>query len=226
MLLRMIVRSIFGVILFMLVLFVPAGTIAWPQGWIFLALFIGCGAATGVWLYIAEPDLLAARMKSPLSADQRLRDRVIIAVLMLAFWGWFIVMALDARRFGWSRVPAAIEALGALMVVAAFYGWFTVLRANRFAATNVRVQRERGQTVISSGPYAVVRHPMYGYAVLLIVGTALLLGSLWGLLLGVVLLVPLFGIRAVGEETVLMEGLEGYRDYTSRVRYRMIPGVW
>jgi len=112
------------------------------------------------------------------------------------------------------------------MVVAAFYGWFTVLRANRFAAANVRVQPERGQTVISTGPYAVVRHPMYAYAVLFVVGTAVFLGSLWGLLLGLIVLVPLFGLRAVGEEAVLLDGLAGYRDYTAKVRYRLIPGVW
>jgi len=226
MMFKMIVRSIVGVILFALVLFVPAGTLDWPEGWSFLALFAGCSVATGIWLKITDPDLLAARMKSPLSADQRPRDRAIIAVLMLVSWGWFVVIALDARRFGWSNLPAPIEALGAVMVVAAFYGWFTVLRANRFAAANVRVQPERGQTVISTGPYAVVRHPMYAYAVLFVVGTALLLGSLWGLLLGLIVLVPLFGLRAVGEEAVLLDGLAGYRDYTAKVRYRLIPGVW
>jgi protein-S-isoprenylcysteine O-methyltransferase Ste14 len=226
MMFRMIFRSVLGVILLMLVLFAPAGTMAWPEAWIFLALFIGCSVATGIWLKVTDPDLLAARMKSPLSADQRPRDRIVIAAIMLVFWGWFVVMALDARRFEWSHVPLWIEVLGALMVIGAFYGWITVLRANRFAATNVRVQRERGQTVVSTGPYAVVRHPMYAYAVLLIVGTALLLGSLWGGLLGVILLVPLFGVRAVGEEAVLLDGLAGYRDYTAKVRYRLIPGVW
>ncbi len=223
---QVIVRSIVGVVLFVLVLFVPAGTIAWPEGWIFLALFIGCSLGTTIWLRAVDPDLLAARMQSPLRGDQRPRDRLIMAVLLLLFWGWFAVMALDARRFGWSHVPVWGKVLGALLVAGAFWGWITVLRANRFAATNVRVQHERGQTVISTGPYAFVRHPMYGYAILLIVGTALLLGSLWGLLLGVVLLVPLFGLRAVGEEAVLLEGLPGYRDYAAKVKYRMLPGIW
>jgi protein-S-isoprenylcysteine O-methyltransferase Ste14 len=109
--------------------------------------------------------------------------------------------------------------------VGAFYGWIGVLRANSFAAVTVRLQKERGQTVISTGPYAVVRHPMYSYAVLLMIGAPLLLGSLWGLL-GVVVLLPLLAARALGEEVMLMDGLPGYREYAAKVRFRLLPGVW
>ena len=105
------------------------------------------------------------------------------------------------------------------------YGWVRVLRANRFAAVTVRLQEERGQTVISTGPYAVVRHPMYAYAVLLLIRAPLLRGSLWGLL-GVVLLLPLLAARALGEEVMLLDGLPGYREYAAKVRFRLLPGVW
>ena len=208
-----------------LLLFVPAGTLAWPEAWIFLGIFAGCGLATGVWLSRVDPDLLAERMKSPLRAGQRRRDRVIIAVMMGAMAGWLVFMALDARRFAWSDVPFWAQVLGAAMIVVAFVGWAAVLRANRFAVTTVRLQEERGQTVISSGPYAVVRHPMYAFALFLLVGTPLLLGSFWGLL-GLAFFVPLLALRALGEEALLMDGLAGYRDYAARVRYRLLPGLW
>ena len=100
-----------------------------------------------------------------------------------------------------------------------------MLAANSFAASTIEVQAERGQQVISTGPYAVVRHPMYAYAIILILGAPLLLGSLWGLA-GLVVLLPLLGARALGEETLLREGLRGYADYADKVRFRLVPGVW
>ena len=113
----------------------------------------------------------------------------------------------------------------ALMILVAFIGWVGVLAANSFAATQVRLQPERGQRVISTGPYGVVRHPMYAYSLLLMIGAPLLLGSLWGLL-GLALFVPLLAARLLGEEAMLMEGLPGYRDYAAKVRFRLVPGVW
>jgi protein-S-isoprenylcysteine O-methyltransferase Ste14 len=112
-----------------------------------------------------------------------------------------------------------------VLIVAAFWGWAEVLRANSFAATTIELQAARGQTVISSGPYALVRHPMYAFVFLLIVGAPLMLGSLWGLAwLG--LFAPLLAARALGEEAMLTAGLPGYADYARRVRYRLVPGIW
>jgi protein-S-isoprenylcysteine O-methyltransferase Ste14 len=222
---RMIVRSIVGSALLGLILFVPAGTLAWPQAWVFLALFIGCSIAIGFWLWNADPELLAERMKSPLSSDQKLSDRIIIAAIMVVFWGWFILAGLDAKRFGWSDVPRWLQVAGVVLILIAFYGWVTVLQANRFASVNIRLQTERKQTVIATGPYAIVRHPMYSYAVLMMVGGALLLGSWWGLA-AVVPLTLLMAARALGEERMLLDGLEGYRDYAGKVRFRLVPGIW
>ena len=160
MLLKMVAHSLaFGALLGLL-LFLPAGTLAWPQAWVFMALFIGCSEAIGVWLKKSDPDLLAARMKSPISADQKFSDRAVMSAILVVFIGWFGFMAVDARRYGWSHTPLWAQALGAALIVGAFYGWVGVLRANSFAAVTVRLQEERGQTVISAGPYAVVRHPM------------------------------------------------------------------
>jgi protein-S-isoprenylcysteine O-methyltransferase Ste14 len=225
MIFNLIIRSMLGALAFAVVLFGPAGTLIWPQGWIFLGLFIVCSIGIGVWLLRADPELLAARMQSPVSADQRLSDRIIIWAIMILFWSWFAVMALDAKRFGWSHVPLWAQILGAILVAGSFWGQVDVLRANSFAAVNVRVQSERGHTVASTGPYGIVRHPMYSYVILMMIGAPLLLGSLWGLL-GLVVFVPLLAARAIGEEAVLMEGLDGYRAYAGRVRYRLLPGLW
>jgi protein-S-isoprenylcysteine O-methyltransferase Ste14 len=207
-----------------LLLFLPAGTLAWPQAWIFLAIFNGCGLAIGIWLRKTNPGLLAERMKSPVSAEQRPRDRLVIVAIELLFCIWLVFIGLDAR-FDWSDVPRWAEAIGAALVAAAFCGWVGVLRANRFASVTVRLQPERGQTVISTGPYAIVRHPMYAYAIPLLIGMPLLLGSLWGLL-GAPLVMLLMAARALGEEALLMDGLAGYREYAAKVRFRLLPGVW
>jgi protein-S-isoprenylcysteine O-methyltransferase Ste14 len=224
-LLKMLAHSLAFAVVLGVLLFVPAGTLAWPQAWVFMALFIGCSEATGLWLARRDPALLAARMTSPFSADQKPRDRAIIAAIVAVFVFWLVFMALDARRFGWSGTPLWAQALGAALILGAFWGWVGVLEANSFAAVTVRLQQERGQTVVSSGPYAVVRHPMYAYALLLMLGAPLLLGSLWGLL-GLALFLPLLAARTLGEEAMLIEGLPGYRDYAARVRFRLVPGVW
>jgi protein-S-isoprenylcysteine O-methyltransferase Ste14 len=206
-------------------LFLPAGTLAWPQGWVFLALFFGLSQATGLWLLRKDPALLAARMKSPLSREQAPRDRAVIVAILVCFLAWIVFMALDARRFGWSHTPLWVQVLGGSLIAAAFWGWTEVLRVNSFAATTIELQEERGQTVIASGPYALVRHPMYAFALLLMVGTPLLLGSAWGLL-WLVVFAPLLAARALGEEAMLTAGLPGYADYARKVRFRLVPGVW
>ena len=226
---RAIIHSMFlqtagALTLSALLMFLPAGTFAWPQGCLFLALFFGLSQAMGLWLLRTDPALLAARMRSPLSGDQAPRDRVVIVAILAGFVAWSVFMALDAKRFGWSHAPAWAQVVGAVLIVAALLG-MEVLRVNTFAATTIQLQAERGQTVISSGPYALVRHPMYAFALFLMVGAPLLLGSLWGLAwLG--LFVPLLVARALGEEAMLTAGLEGYADYAHRVRFRMVPGIW
>ena len=214
----------FNVVLILL-LFLPAGTLAWPQAWIFLVVFNACSQAIGVWLLRTDPELLKARMQSPVSEDQKPRDRAIMGGMFLFFALWLVFMALDSQRFGWSRVPLWGQTIGVLLILAAFWGWVGVLRANSYASTTVRVQAERGQTVISTGPYAHVRHPMYSWSLALMVGMPLLLGSFWGLL-GLFIAIPLLAARALGEEAVLFEGLPGYPDYAAKVRWRLVPWLW
>jgi protein-S-isoprenylcysteine O-methyltransferase Ste14 len=222
---QMLIRSVSGFLMLALLLFLPAGRLDWWQAWAFMVLFIGAGVIIGVWLASSHPDVLAARMKPPMSADQKPADRAIMATLLFVFVGWFIFMGFDAR-LGWSRpMPLWAEALGAAMIVYAFWGWCRVLAVNAFAATTIELQGERGQTVISSGPYGVVRHPMYAFALFFFAGTALLLGSLWGLAVAV-LFIPILMLRTLGEEAMLREGLPGYNEYAQKVRFRFVPLVW
>jgi protein-S-isoprenylcysteine O-methyltransferase Ste14 len=224
--LKLVIESLSIVVVVIgLLLFIPAGTMDWPQAWAFLAVFSGCGLTSGYWLLKTNPELLAERMKSPLRDNQKPRDRAVTAVLYAALCVWLVLMALDARRFGWSSVPTWAEPIGGVLVVGAFYGWSRVLRENSFAVTSVRLQPERGQSVISTGPYAVVRHPMYAVAIAAFVGTPLMLASFWGLL-GMLVFMPLLALRALGEEAILASGLQGYREYAARVRFRLLPGLW
>lgn len=223
--LKLITQNLLTVVVIGLLLFMAADTLDWPQAWIFLVLFFCCGHAIGYWLLKTNPGFLAERLKSPLRSNQTFRDQMVTVVLYFALCVWIVCMALDARRFSWSSVPSWAEAIGGALIAGTFYAWSRVLRENNFAVTSVRLQPERGQAVISTGPYAIMRHPMYAAAAGSFIGTPLLLGSLWGLL-GIVAFMPLLALRALGEEAILMDGLPGYREYAETVRFRLLPGVW
>ena len=209
---------------FAVVLFAPAGTLHWPGAWVFLAFMVATGLGCGSWLAKNNPELLAERMRSPIQPDQPADDKVLLGAFFLVNLVWFVVMGLD-ERFHPGRMPLGLQVLGMALLIAssAFIMW--VFIENTFAAAVVKVQSERGHRVISSGPYAFVRHPMYSAAVLFMVGTALLLGSWWGTAISPVFAI-LFAVRIRIEERTLMTGLSGYADYAARVRYRLLPGVW
>ena len=207
------------------VLFASAGTVGWPSGWVYLGLFAALSLGISLWLADADPGLLRERLASPYQKGQKAFDRVFMSLVMVVYLGWTVLMGLDARRFAWSHVPVALQALGAALIAASYLGVAWVFAANSFAAPVVRIQAERGQTVIDTGPYAVVRHPMYAFAALQFVGAPLMLGSWWGL---AVVPVAYLGLawRIFGEEQAMREELAGYGDYARRVRFRLLPGVW
>ena len=205
-------------------MFVPAGTVHWPGAWAFLVFMAAAGLLFGSWLAKTSPELLAERMRSPIQADQPAADKKIVWAFGSLNLIWLIAMGLD-ERFHLSRMPVALQVLGLALLIAssAFIAW--VLRENAFAAAVVKVQSERGHRVISSGPYALVRHPMYTGVVLFLVGIAFLLGSWVGVAMSPAFVV-LFGVRTRIEENTLTTGLPGYADYAARVRYRLVPGLW
>jgi protein-S-isoprenylcysteine O-methyltransferase Ste14 len=210
---------------FAALLFVCAGTLLWPAGWAFMALFFGFAIAIVLWLAREDPELLQERMSSPMQSGQPLWDKVFVVAVMVLFVAWLILMPLDAVRFGWSEVPDWLQILGALGVVLSFYIMFLTFRENAYLALVVKVQEERGQSVVSTGPYRYVRHPMYASMFLFFPAGALLLGSWWGLMLCAVLL-GLLVWRIPLEERMLENGLAGYDEYVRKVRYRLIPRVW
>ncbi len=207
------------------ILFAAAGDWAWPQGWVFLGENALTSFAVSLWLLRHDPALLASRLSSPVRRDQRPWDRVFISAASVVFVGWMVLIAVDARRFGWSHVPFWAQGLGAVLIALCMALVWQVFRFNSFAAPQVRVQADRAHRVITGGPYGVVRHPMYASAALYFLGAPLLLGSWWGLVLAPLLTAGL-GARAVGEERVLRRELPGYADYASRVRFRLAPGIW
>jgi protein-S-isoprenylcysteine O-methyltransferase Ste14 len=221
---KWLIQTFIWLIVFAALLFAPAGTLHWPAAWVFLGFMAASGLLFGGWLAKNSPELLAERMRSPIQPDQPAADKKIIWTFGTASLIWLIAMGLD-ERFHPSRMPLALQALGfALLIVSSlFIMW--VFRENAFAAAVVKVQSGRGHHVISSGPYAFIRHPMYSGAVLFLIGIALLLGSWWGLVMAPIFAV-IFGIRTRIEENTLMTGLPGYADYAARVRYRLVPGVW
>jgi protein-S-isoprenylcysteine O-methyltransferase Ste14 len=156
--------------------------------------------------------------------DQPTADKKFMLVFGFVALIWFLAIGLD-RRYHASGVPLALQALGLIMLVLStgFIMW--VMRENSFAAPVIKLQTERGHRVVTTGPYAWVRHPMYSGTVLFFIGAPLLLGSWWGLAMAP-LFALLFAVRARIEERALVAGLPGYADYTARVRYRLVPGLW
>ena len=156
--------------------------------------------------------------------DQPAADKKFMVVFGTTALIWFLAIGLEKRMHA-SGIPVAVQALGLAMLVfsSGFIMW--VMRENSFAAPVIKLQTERGHRVVSTGPYAFVRHPLYSGAVLFFVGAPLLLGSWWGLAMSP-LFVVLFAVRAGIEERALIAGLPGYADYTMRVRYRLLPGLW
>lgn len=207
------------------VLFGTAGDWRWPQAWVFLAEVGISSLMVSVWLYRHDPALLELRLSRPFHGDQKRWDRLFLAGAFIGFGGWMVLIALDVRRFRWSHVPPWTEVLGALLIALCMVLVWQVFRFNSFAAPQVRIQAERGQHVVTEGPYRIVRHPMYAAALLYFLGAPLLLGSWWGLV-PVPLFVAGLGVRAVGEERMLRQALPGYDDYARRVRFRLVPGIW
>ena len=210
---------------FGLALFLAAGTVVWPAGWVFLVLVFGFTVALSRWLFRHNPGLLTERMTGIGKPDQPAWDRVFFVVMEVFFLAWLVLMPLDAVRFRWSQMPGWLQAVGAVLLLGSFYLFFLTFRENPYLSPAIRVQTERGQTLTSTGPYRYVRHPMYGTTIVFIVGTTFLLGSWYGLLLSPIL-VFMIAFRAVQEERVLRVELPGYDTYMARVKYRLIPYVW
>ncbi|RUW71942.1 MULTISPECIES: isoprenylcysteine carboxylmethyltransferase family protein [unclassified Mesorhizobium] len=206
------------------VLFLSAGTLNWPGAWVYLVVMIGLSLTLGMSLARRDPGLMNERLSPPIQKGQPLVDKVLLSTLLVAIFAWLALMGLDFR-FGWSAVPLWVLVIGGVILLVGLWICYLTMLENSFAAPVVKIQDERGQHVITTGPYSYVRHPMYAGAILYFAGTALLLGSWWGLA-SVLFFIVLLAIRTFIEEQALRTGLRGYDDYAANVRYRLIPLVW
>jgi len=203
-------------------LFLPAGTLDYWQAWVFIAVFLVSANAIGVYLSLRNPVLLERRLKVGPGAEQNPAQKVIMSLAVVGFLGVMVFSALD-HRFGWSPVPSYISLAGAALVAIGFLVDLLVFRENTYGASTI--QTFEGQKVISTGPYGIVRHPMYAGVLVMTIGTPLALGSFWGL--GVVALtVPVLAWRILDEEKLLRSDLPGYVEYAQSVRYRLVPYLW
>jgi protein-S-isoprenylcysteine O-methyltransferase Ste14 len=220
---KLMIRStVSGILALTAIIFIPAGTLNYWQGWAYLGTAVIASGLYTLYVAIYDPALMRRRMQAGPSHEKEPAQKIIIVLFFAAFLALMIVPALD-YRFGWSPVPWHTSIIGDLLVALSFYFFYLVAKVNTYAAANVRV--EEGQRVIDNGVYGLVRHPMYFGALFLIVGTPLALGSWWTLLLTPGFLLVLY-FRIASEEKVLMRDLAGYAEYQRKVRYRLIPFVW
>ncbi len=203
-------------------LFIPAWTLHYWQAWVFLAVFSTAVLAITLFVMKNDSKLLERRMNAGPAAETRTSQKVIQVLASVSFIAMFIVPALD-HRLGWSVLPLVVVAVGDVLVALGLLIVFFVFKENTFTAAMIGVEAE--QRVVSTGPYSVVRHPMYAGALVMLVGVPLALGSWWGLLT-VIPIALVIVWRLVDEERFLEQNLRGYTEYRNRVRCRLVPFIW
>jgi protein-S-isoprenylcysteine O-methyltransferase Ste14 len=220
------VKAFGGLLLLFLVmaalLFIPAWTLDYWQAWAFLAGYFAWSLAITLYLMKNDPDLLARRMSGGPTAEKQTTQKIIMSVTSLGFIGLIVVPAFD-HRFAWSHMPPFAALAGDLLVALGWLAIFFVFRENTFTSATIELAPD--QKVISTGPYALVRHPMYAGALVMLLGIPIALGSWWGVLV-LALILPAVIWRLFDEEKFLARNLLGYVDYQNKVRYRLIPHVW
>lgn len=223
---KVITGVAFNVVLYALLLFVPAGTLHWWRAWVFLAVTVAVMAAASFSILPDNSDLFSQRAKGVIQKGQPLWDRVLAILLVVSYVGQIVFISLDVFRFHLVPKPGGLVSfLGLALYVAGWWIMTLAMKVNPFAVPVVRLQEERHQRVIDTGVYAVVRHPMYTGFVPMVVGPALWLQSYVAALLAIVPITVL-ATRSVFEERFLKRELKGYEAYTKKVRYRLIPFVW
>ena len=205
-----------------LLLFVPAGTVHYWQAWVYLSIFTGASFLITLYLMRKDRALLERRMSGGPTVEKRPTQKFIMLCTSIGFIALLVVPAFD-HRFGWSTLPLGVVVSGDVLVAIGFYFIFLVYRENTFTSATIEVVEN--QKVISTGPYAIVRHPMYASASLYLLGTPLALGSYWGLV-PIAAMTPLLIWRLFDEERFLARNLPGYTEYQKRVRHRLVPFVW
>jgi len=203
-------------------LFIPAGTLDYWQGWTLLAVYFALSLAITLYLIKKDPKLLERRMSGGPFAEKQTAQRIIMSFASLGFIGLLVVPAFD-RRFTWSHLPPYVALAGDVLVALGWLAIFSVFRENTYTSATIELAPD--QKVISTGPYALVRHPMYAGAIVMLLGIPIALGSWWGILV-IVAMMPALIWRMIDEERFLARKLPGYVAYQKKVRHRLIPMVW
>lgn len=214
-----LIKVTLGIVLVGLLVFLPAGTLSYPLGWLFMGLLFVPMLIAGFVMLFKAPDLLKKRLDAK---EKQADQKAVVAVSGLMFIGGFVVAGLD-YRFGWSQMPLGVTLVASVLFLVAYGLYAQVLRENAYLSRTIKV--EEGQKVISTGLYGVVRHPMYVATILLFLMMPLVLGSWYGAI--VFLIYPgLIVLRLKGEEKLLAKELPGYEEYQKKVKYRLIPFIW
>ena len=214
-----LIKVIFGILLVGTLVFLPAGTLAYFQGWLFMGLLFIPMVIAGFVMLFKSPELLARRLDAK---EKQGEQKAVVAVSGLMFIAGFVIAGLDFR-FGWSKMPMAVTAAASVLFLAGYGLYAEVLRENAYLSRTVKV--EQGQTVVSTGLYGVVRHPMYAVTILLFIMIPLILGS-WYALIPFAFYPIIIIVRLKDEEALLTRELPGYEDYKQKVKYRLIPYIW
>lgn len=221
--LKRIVQTITTVILFLALLFVPAGTLNWTEAWLFIIFYLSSVGGVIIWLKKHDPDLLKERMA--VKKDVKRWDKNIILAYSLLLMIMLAVAGLDAVRFRWSHVPLALKTLGFLGFIPSLVLALWAMKENTYLSDRVRIQDDRGHKVCTTGPYRYVRHPMYVGVILFILCFPIALGSFYALIPGSII-TALFMLRTSLEDKTLLKELPGYKEYAATVHYKLMPGVW
>ena len=208
-----------GLAMIAVMLFLPAGTWHYPYAWLFIGLLFVPMTIMGLWLFLCHPDLLAKRLNNK---EKEQTQKSVVALSGLMFVGGFVLCGLD-YRWGWTSMPLWLTIAASVIFVVGCALYTEVMRENAYLSRTVEVQK--GQELIDTGLYGIVRHPMYTATILMFASMPVVLGSLWALLVFGIYPV-LMVVRIKNEEKVLAEGLKGYTEYQKRVRWRLLPGVW
>jgi len=219
-LIRMVaVRFLVSFLVFAAMFIFSAGTLAYWEAWAYLAVLLSAMLPSTIYMIKKEPDLLLRRLRM---REKEASQKRIVKLSLIPFVLAFLLPGFD-KRFGWSDVPAGLVAVADILILFGYGIIFLAFRENRYASRIIEVERE--QSLISSGPYAIVRHPMYSGAILLYTLSPLALGSYWALI-PAVSIIPFILARISNEENVLARDLNGYREYMQKVRFRLIPKIW
>ena len=214
-----LIKFLLGILLVGVILFLPAGTLNYPNAWLFMGLLFVPMLCLGIVLFIKAPDLLAKRLNHK---EQEKTQKGVVAISGLLFLVGFVVSVLDFR-FGWSNVPIWSIIVASVLFLAGYGMYGEVMRENAYLSRTIEVQE--GQKVIDTGLYGIVRHPMYLATLLMFLPFPIILGSWWGVI-PFALYPVVIAVRILNEEKILSEGLEGYLTYKDKVKYRLLPFIW